>query len=85
MPTADFTTSPHGGSVIDETAAITLTATASDEDSTVLTFSWDFGDGFVSTGPNQTHTFDGTFVVTLTVNDEGGRTATVTKVVAIDP
>lgn len=86
-PTADFTISPPGGSIVNATAAITFVATASDADSTVLTYSWEFGDGFFDTGPSPTHTygFDGNFVVTLTVSDEGGRTATVTKTVIIDP
>lgn len=86
-PTADFSSAPAGGSVANGTSAITFTATASDADSTTLTYSWEFGDGFFATGPNQNHTYsyDGTFVVTLVVADEGGRTATVTKNVVIDP
>lgn len=86
-PDRDFTSVPPGGSVANGTSAITFTASVSDADSTTLTYSWEFGDGFFATGPNQNHTYsyDGTFVVTLVVADEGGRTATVTKNVVIDP
>nr|WP_206314588.1 PQQ-dependent sugar dehydrogenase [Streptomyces coryli] len=48
----------------------------SDQDSTKLTYSWDFGDGATSTEPNPTHTYEknGTYTATLTVKDEGDRT-----------
>ncbi|RFS24698.1 PKD domain-containing protein [Chitinophaga silvatica] len=44
-----------------------------------LTYHWDFGDGATSTLPNPTHQYtdSGTFVVTLTVTDSKGCTATM--------
>ncbi|PYR89305.1 MAG: hypothetical protein DMF84_25255 [Acidobacteria bacterium] len=43
----------------------------------IATFSWDFGDGDHATGSTATHAFDGagTFVVTLTITDAWGRSA----------
>ncbi len=44
---------------------------SSDPNDDALTYAWDFGDGAMGTGPMPTHTFaaDGTYIVTLTVND----------------
>ncbi|TQV88063.1 PKD domain-containing protein [Aliikangiella coralliicola] len=49
-------------------------------------YSWDFGDGNTSTQSNPSHTFadDGTYTVTLTVNDELDGSATTTKTITID-
>lgn len=47
---------------------------SADEDSTQLTFEWDFGDGSWSTEQNPTHLYErtGIYSVSLTVADEGG-------------
>jgi PKD repeat protein len=44
---------------------------SSDPNGDALTFAWDFGDGAMATGVSPTHAFaaDGTYVISLTVND----------------
>lgn len=79
-PTADFTTAVDG-----LTASITSIST--DPDGTVAAYAWNFGDNstdIVST-PTASHTFAtaGTYQVTLTVTDNSGATATVTKPVTV--
>jgi hypothetical protein len=48
---------------------------------TIVSYSWDFGDGQKKTGVAVTHDFfpQGLYIVTLTVTDSAGETATVTK------
>ncbi|GAA2118046.1 PQQ-dependent sugar dehydrogenase [Streptomyces synnematoformans] len=47
-----------------------------DPDGTELTYAWDFGDGATSDQPHPAHTYaeNGTYRVTLTATDPGGRT-----------
>ena len=70
-PVADFRVDPHRGPAPLE---VTFTNRSSDSDGEVVAFSWDFGDGNVSTEENPTHTFafEGDFTVTLVVTDDGG-------------
>lgn len=59
-----------------------------DADGDVLTFSWDFGDGTATaTEARVTHEFNdwGTYTVTLTVQDAGGRSALASATVLIAP
>ena len=58
-------------------------STSHDTDGTIVGFAWDFGDGTSATGMTATHTFTvpGSYIVTLTVTDNGGATATATSVV----
>ena len=54
----------------------------------IVSYVWDFGDGTPqATGPQVSHAFGrvGTYVVTLTVTDDVGRTAAVTTQVAVSP
>jgi serine protease len=66
-----------------------LTATfadaSSDADGTIVSWSWDLGDGTTSTAQNLTHTYaaNGTYGVSLTVVDDGGTSATVTQPVTV--
>ena len=50
-----------------------------------MSYSWNFGDGGTATGRTVTHEFSapGTYVVSLTVTDAFGRSATTSQVVAI--
>jgi len=76
-PTADFTVSTNGYQA-------TFTDGSIDNDGTVVTRSWSFGDGSaVSTEANPTHTYAtfGRYSVTLTVTDNAASSGTYTKAV----
>ena len=67
--------------------ACTFTDGSSDSDGSPVAWSWDFGDGSVSTARQPAHRYAGagTFSVRLTVTDNGspGRSATVSKQVNV--
>ena len=59
-----------------------------DADGFVEEYSWNFGDGSApSAAPNPTHTYTrgGVFTATLTVTDDGGRSASAATVVVVTP
>ena len=58
---------------------------SSDANNDIASWSWNFGDGNSSTEQSPVHTFaaSGTYDVTLTVTDEGGRTGTKSMSVAV--
>ena len=71
VPVADAG-GPYSGT---EGTAISFDGSASyDPDGTIVSYYWDFGDGFNSTEQNPTHIYteDGTYTVSLTVTDNGG-------------
>ncbi|MBN2464593.1 PKD domain-containing protein [candidate division WOR-3 bacterium] len=82
-PSAEFTVSP------DTTAAggpVRFDASGSaDPDGRIVRFHWEFGDGGEGQGVNVNHTYPeaGEFIVTLTVTDDGGRTASAEKTVLV--
>ncbi len=58
--------------------AISFSSTGStDSDGSIVSYSWNFGDGSTSTSANPTHAYTtaGTYTATLTVTDNGGLTA----------
>jgi PKD repeat protein len=88
-PTAVASAKPTSGPV---PLSIAFSGTGStDPDGTVVGYSWDFGDGQLSTEPSPTHTYTstGTYTVTLTVTDNSGSTASqrllITATVAHPP
>lgn len=86
VPTADFTVTPSSPQI---RQAVTFDASASrDEGAACLdacTYSWNFGDGSTGTGRLVTHTFTSarTFVVTMTVTDAAGASASKASSVTI--
>ena len=66
---------------------------SSDPDGTIISYSWDFGDGSSGTGVNPSHSYNaaGTYNVTLTImdnagaTDSGGTTATISNVPNLSP
>jgi serine protease len=77
-PTASFTSSCSG-----QTCAFTNTST--DPDGSVVSWSWNLGDGATSTvaNPSRTYAAAGTYTVTLTVTDNGGATGTTSQAVTV--
>jgi PKD repeat protein len=68
--------SPPSASFTDSCTALScsFTDTSSDTDGSIVSWSWDFGDGGTSTEQHPSHNFDegGTYEVTLTVTDDDG-------------
>ncbi len=85
-PSARFTVSPrsYGDSPLTVTFDASLSA---DVDGTIVTYSWDFGDGTTGTGKILTHTFTAaataSFTVTLTVTDNRGASASTSAVINV--
>ena len=66
--------------------SVQLVSTGSgDSDGTIVSYSWDLGDGNTATGESVTHTYAqaGAYTVTLTVTDNDGNTASDTASVTI--
>ncbi|MBA3369139.1 MAG: PKD domain-containing protein [Geodermatophilaceae bacterium] len=80
-PTAAFTNISNG-----LTASFDGTG-SSDGDGTITSYAWTFGDGSSATGSTASRTYAvaGTYSVRLTVTDDDGATATVTKSVTVAP
>ncbi len=84
-PVACFTPSPDTATV---GSSIKFDGSCSyDSSGTIISYSWDFGDGSRDTGAAVSHTYAsaGSYVVTLTVTDDKGATAASTKTVTIAP
>ena len=60
---------------------------STDPDGSIVSYSWDFGDGLTATGPTPSHTYSagGTYNITLTVTDNQGATATAGRSVSVSP
>ncbi|WP_170940693.1 S8 family serine peptidase [Pseudoalteromonas sp. NBT06-2] len=72
-------------SVVSDLTA-TFTDTSSDSDGSVVSWSWDFGDGNTSSSQNPVHTYaeNGTYDVSLTVVDNEGATSdSITEAVTV--
>ncbi len=60
--------------------AVSFQGSGTDQDGTIVSYSWDFGDGTSSTLQNPSHTYSsaGSFTARLTVTDNDGATASAT-------
>jgi PKD repeat protein len=75
-PVASFTYSPEGPAA---NRQITFDASSSyDSDGEIVSYEWNFGDGFTDSGVNTTHSYNRalTYLVILTVTDDKGATDT---------
>ena len=74
-PTAAFT------STVNNLAVGVDASTSTDSDGTIVSWEWAFGDGTTATGETSSHVYAtaGTFTVSLTVTDNGGRSTTITR------
>lgn len=84
-PVALFTVDQVSGA---SPLTVNFDATASyDSDGTIVSYSWDFGDGTTGTGSTTSHTFtsstDHTYTVILTVTDDGGKTGSMSGFVVV--
>ncbi len=78
-PVASFTESAH---TVNSSENIHFDASEShDPDGTIVSYSWDFGDGNTATGVEAVHAYedDGVYTVTLTVVDDDGATGSATE------
>ena len=83
-PTASFTATPPR---VNRGVPIMFDAsTSSDPDGTILSYSWDFGDGFVGEGVATTHAYavPGTYTATLTVVDNEMNSARTSRSVSVN-
>ncbi len=85
-PSVGFTYTPESPSV-GAPVEFSAQATDPDQDGEVVSFAWAFGDGSEGSGSDPTHTYDeaGSYDVTVTVTDNGGRTDSQTETVMVQP
>jgi len=81
-PNADFTWTPSNPTTSD---TIQFTDQSSDPDGTIVSWYWEFGDGNTSSQQNPQHQYadDGTYQVNLTVTDDDGAMASITKQIIV--
>jgi PKD repeat protein len=81
-PIANFSFSQQNRKLV-----IDFVDTSLDTDGTITTWNWNFGDNSTDTVQNPSHTYlsAGTYQVTLTVTDNGGKSGSITKNVIVNP
>ena len=82
---------PTANAEEDQTSVVGATVSfdgsgSTDPDGTIVSYNWEFGDGATGSGIYPTHIYSsyGDHIVTLTVTDNGGATATDTVIVTIE-
>jgi PKD repeat protein len=72
---------------VQEGTAVTFNTTASDPDGSVVSYSWDFGDGTTSNvaSPSHAYTRAGSYTARVTVRDNGGATAGTQVTITVTP
>ena len=83
VPLASFTASPVSGVV---PLSVSFDASASsDTDGSITAYAWNFGEGTVATGRTVSHTYTtaGTYSARLTVTDDDGATASVSRDISV--
>jgi len=86
-PVAAFTVSPTDPAV-GTTVFVNASASKAATGFQIVSYSWDFGDGFtVEGGATASHAYGtaGTFTVVLTIRDSSGQTASVANTVTVKP
>ncbi len=81
-PTADFSWSPASVTTVVDAQ---FTSQSLDPDGTIVSWTWDFGDGGSGSGPVVDHRYSalGTYTVVLLVTDDNGATASVSKEMSV--
>ncbi len=82
-PTASFSSEPATGTA--PLTAVFNAATSTDNDGNIVSYTWNFGDGNVASGPVASNTFTtaGTFPVTLLVVDDDGASAVASEIITV--
>jgi PKD repeat protein len=64
---------------------INFMGSGTDNDGTIVSYSWNFGNGSTSNEQNPSHTYNaaGTYTATLTVTDDGGATGSTSLAIAV--
>ncbi|WP_454699186.1 PKD domain-containing protein [Arthrobacter humicola] len=78
-PTASFSSTTNG-------LTVSLNASASsDQDGTITSYAWNFGDGSSGSGTPASHTYaaEGTYTIVLTVTDNAGATGTTSGQITV--
>ena len=65
---------------------VSFTAAGTDSDGVIVSYSWDFGDGGISTEQNSTHIYNtpGTYQATVTVTDNDGATNSAAVTITVE-
>ncbi|GAI46485.1 unnamed protein product, partial [marine sediment metagenome] len=81
-PNPSFTYSPEGPTIRD---TVHFYDTSVDPDGTIVSWYWNFGDGYTSTIKDPTHDYPdkGSYTVTLTVTDNDGNSDSITKILTV--